>query len=228
MKFEERSFRATGTAIPRPEIFFSPDDRLLIVATPWGPRSAAKQAIDIITDYFLSSRGDQEMTSPFQRLANLSTTANNLRIATLLANDQICQTTNRDEYVAGLEIFASVQYQSELVWVQMGQPHLFLSRTQAAMVPMGIQLDLAAELGKPNSGLSFLPSHLVGLDPNPNLLTNSIRPQEGDQLVLLSKSWIAESFFPPSPKARELESLGQQISRDTNDPFWLGLWTLGD
>ena len=227
MRFQERSFKASPSSmIPRPEIFFSSDDRLLIVATPWGPRSVAKQAVDTISDYFLSSRGDQEMTSPFQRLANLSTTANNLRIATLLANDQIAQSVNRDEYVAGLEIFATVLHQSELVWVQMGQPHLFLSRANTTMIPMGVQMDLAAELGQPQSGLAFLPSHLVGLDPHPNLITNSIRPQTGDQLILLTKSWINEDFFSASESHRELEPLGRLITQTSPDPFWLGILSL--
>src|SRR5688572_90445 len=129
MKITERSY---GGKIfrPRPEIHLSPGGDLLIVATPWGPRSSAKKAIQVIQDHLQSARSDQEATSPFSHLTCLSPLANSLRAGIKLANDVIYSEDNKNEYISGVELFVFSRRGAEAVWAQVGFPAAYLDRLQ--------------------------------------------------------------------------------------------------
>ncbi len=221
-KFEERPYAGKNFR-PRPEILLDELSRLLIIATPWGPRAGARKVIDRMVEYLSLAREDREATSPFERLSCLSGLANNLRIATLLANEALYREDNRAEYRSGVELFAAVLDEQELVWLQAGSPHILLSRSGRTLMPIGSQIDLSFDLGN-ESILPPLPSQLLGLDISLNLNLNSFRARPDDQLVLLSHSYVPQSLFALESPNINLESLSQALAK--NDPhlaFWLGI-----
>ncbi len=106
MSFDQRSY--SGKIFrPKPECQYKDNERLLVVATPWGNRSGTRRAVDTVTEFFLANSGDSEATSPFRKLPQLSGVGNNLRIGVLLANEYLFNTENKDEFKNGAEFFAA-------------------------------------------------------------------------------------------------------------------------
>ncbi len=228
LRFEERPY-AGKTFRPRPEIYLDEAAQLLIVATPWGTRAAAKTTIERMTD-FLSTREDREATSPFERLSCLSTQANNLRISALLANEAIYREDNLQEYRSGVELFAAVVDDNEIVWIQSGNPQILLGRQNRSLLPLGSQVDLAFDLTPSGEKLfAPLPSQLLGLDTSLNLNINSFRAQPGDRVVLLSHSHLPEALFTMKEAQTDLDQLSRALARIYPDlAFWLGILTFAD
>lgn len=226
--FEERPY-AGKTFRPRPEIHVDEAAQLLIVATPWGARGAAKKVIERMTDYLSLARGDDEATSPFERLSCLSNQANNLRIATLLANEAVYREDNTQEYRSGVEVFAALLDENEIVWVQAGGPHILLGRPGRTLLPIGSNIDLAYDMSETDGELlAPLPSQLLGLDSSLNLNINSFRSHPGDRVVLLSYSHLPETLFSLQDNERTLESLSKRLATAQPDmAFWLGILTVG-
>jgi hypothetical protein len=225
LQFEERPYAGKNFR-PRPEILLDEPSQLLIVATPWGPRAAAKKVIDRMVDYLSLAREDREATAPFERLSCLSTQANNLRVAALLANEALYREDNRIEYRSGVELFAAIVDENELVWLQAGNPQILLSRLGRKLLPLGSQIDLAYDMSG-ETLLPPLPSQLLGLDTSLNLSLNSFRARIGDKLVLLSHSQMPENIFAIENGQTTLEAISAVLAKvDQNLAFWLGILTL--
>lgn len=223
MAFQERSY--SGKIFrPKPETYYSSELNLLIIATPWGSRTGAQKVIKIISDYLLSARNDEEVTSPFPRLACLSTMANNLRIGVLLANNYIYRNENKSEYISGVELYASICVEKEFVWLQLGHPAIFLFREGKNILPLGCPLDMSMDLSSKENILPPLPSQLLGLDTTCNLLINSFRPQKNDKFIFLSRSYIPSSFFVLGEENLNEEQISYLLADDNCEmPFWLGI-----
>ncbi len=223
MSFEERSY-SSHLFRPRPEVHVERDESLIIIATPWGPRGAARKAIQIIQDYYLSSRQDSEATSPFAKLTCLSPMANDLRIAVKLANDSIYHEDNKREFVSAIELFALARTKEEIVWTQIGQPFALLDRPQRPLTPLGTMQDLSVEFSVNAKALPPLPHKLLGLDNSSDFAIESFRPQYQDRLILISRSGLAPSLFALSPADRNLAQISEILSQDDVDlPFWAGI-----
>lgn len=227
LRFEERPYAGKNFR-PRPEIHLDESASLLIVATPWGARQSARTAIERMTDYLAFAREDREATSPFERLSCLSTQANNLRTAALLANEALYREDNKQEYRSGVELFAATVDESELVWLQAGNPQLLLGRPGRTLRPLGAQVDLAFDMSEGRELLPPLPSTLLGLDSSINLTLNSFRAQPGDRVVLLSHSYLPESLFAAKESETTLEAISRNLARIYPDlAFWLGILSVG-
>lgn len=225
-KFDERPY-AGRSFRPRPEIHLDPVTKLVIIATPWGPRASARKVIDRMTDYLSLAREDDEATSPFERLTCLSTQANNLRIAAMLANDALYRDDNRDEYRSGVELFAAQLSDNEIDWIQCGNPQILLGRSGRSVTPVGSQLDLSSDLSGPGGLLPALPSQLLGLDPSLNLNVNSFRARAGDRLILLSHSQPPDSVYSLKENAVTIDTLSRDLAKPHPDlAFWLGILTI--
>lgn len=225
--FSERPFSGT-TFRPRPEIYLDAETRTLIVATPWGSREAARRVIDRMTDYLSLAREDVEATSPFERLSCLSTHANRLRIATLLANESLYREENRTEYRSGVELFAAILEEDELVWLQAGNPQILLGRAGRKPLSLGSQIDLSFDLSEGTELLPGLPSQMLGLDSSLNLCLNSFRARPGDKLALISHSHLPDVVYTLGDDQLTLDSISRQIANASPDhAFWVGLLQLG-
>lgn len=226
LRFEERSYSG-NTFRPRPEIHLDPQSNLLIVATPWGSRSAARKVIDRMTDYLSLARDDKEATSPLQRLSCLSSQANNLRVAALLANEVLYRDDNQNEYKSGVELFAASLDENEVVWLQAGNPQILLGRGDRSLLPLGSQIDLAFDMSEGTELLPPLPSQLLGLDSSLNLTINSFRARAGDRIVLLSHSHLPRSVFDLKVQDMNLDGMSRTLASVHPDlAFWLGILTI--
>ncbi len=207
---------------PTPEIHT--DEKTLIVATPWGNRGSAKKTIDRILEYLVLCNEDREATTPFQRLSCLSAGANNLRIAALLANESVFREDNNTEYRNGTELFAMSLSEGELVWIQIGQPQILLVRKSRQVVTLGGAMDLSFDMSDGQELLPSLPNQLLGLDSSLNLTINSFRPQDADQIVLLSHSQLPREIYQLNSSEFELDGISQKLSKMSPQlAFWLGL-----
>jgi hypothetical protein len=222
MNFEERSFIGNTTSMPRPEIYFNAEEKLLIVATAWGNARGAKKFVETVSEHFLATRQDKDATSPFRRLEYLSTTANNLRISVLVGNEVLYREENRNEYRSGVELFVGSMREREVAWVQVGHPHILFCREGQPIMPLSVHLSLASEVS--TEPLPPLPNSLLGISPEPNLFVQSIRPQDGDSLLLLSRSWIPSELFSLAPEKRNFPGVSKALSGNGKEPYWLGLW----
>ncbi|OFZ10855.1 MAG: hypothetical protein A2Z20_03865 [Bdellovibrionales bacterium RBG_16_40_8] len=226
MSFIEKSY--SGKVFrPRPEILIENNLDLVIIATPWGPRSSAKKAIQVIRDYFLSSQQDEEATSPFSRLTCLSPLANDLRIAVKLANDTLYNEDNKNEYISGVELFVTARRLQEVAWIQIGYPFVLLNRPQRPLTPFGSQLDMSIEFSLSAKTLSPLPCKMLGLENNSDFSIESFRPNLNDQFVLVSRSGVPSEIFGLPAAERNLDKISHLLSKnDPSLPFWLGILNL--
>lgn len=212
---------------PKPEVVVDHALNSIIVAIPWGPRAAARKVIDRMLEYLTFAQQDLEATSPMQRLSCLSDAANNLRTATLLANDLLYRDDNRDEYRVGVELFAATLRQNEFSWVQVGGPHLLLSRAGQTVLPIGSQIDLAYDLST-DPLLPALPVQLLGLDSTTNLTINSFRARAGDKLLMVSHSRPPTELFALGSQQIDPDSIVRSLSTQQHDTaFWLGFLSIG-
>jgi hypothetical protein len=223
LTFEERPYSGTSFR-PRPEIHLDTQSNLLIVATPWGNRSSAKKVIDRMVDYLVLAREDREATSPFERLSCLSTDANNLRIATLLANEALYREDNKQEYHSGVEIFAAMLEDDEFVYLQAGCPQILLGRKGRTLLPLGSQVDLAFDLSIGNEILPPLPAQMLGLDSSVYMTINSFRARPDDKVILLSHSHLPETIFTMTGEEANLDHVSRTLAQKYPDlAFWLGI-----
>jgi hypothetical protein len=219
LAFSERPFSGT-TYRPRPEISIDADGKTLIVATPWGPREAARKVIDRMNDYLSLTKDDIEATSPFERLSCLSIHANRLRIATLLANESLFREENRNEYRSGVELFAGILEDDEFVFLQSGNPQILLSRAGKKPLPLGSQIDLSFDFSEGTDLLPGLPSQMLSL--------NSFRARPGDRIALISHSHLPDSVFALDSDDVTVDSLSRLMAgASPNHAFWVGVLQIG-
>lgn len=223
MRLDERSY--SGTLFrPRPEIHYNPTNNLLLIASPWGARSTAQRAIQIIESYIVSAQQDLESTTPYAQVNSQSTLMNHIRIAVKLANDSIYHAENKSEYTSGIELLALTKQNSEIAWIQIGHPYLILDRPQKNFVPLGSMQDLSMEWSSGTQSLSPLPNKLLGLDPQLEFSAESFRLLPHDRLICISRSHLPSGFYSLSSEERNLESISTLLSKDDFEmPFWIGV-----
>ena len=227
MTIHERSYSGQLYR-PRPEIHIEGQGELVVVATPWGPRSSAKKAIQVIQDYLLSSQQDEEATSPFSRMTCLSPLANDLRIAIKLANDIIYNEDNKNEFISGIELFVMAKNDQEVVWAQIGYPYLFLDRPHRPLISIGSQLDLSTEFSRGHETLAPLPSKLLGLETSSDFAIETFRPAAQDRFILLARSGSPAALYNLPESKRSLDQISTLLSNENPElPFWLGIFDVG-
>lgn len=226
LSFTSRPFAGSDSR-PTPEVHIDTSVNTLIVAVPWGSRESARKVIDRMVEYLSFASQDREATSPLPRLSCLSNAANNLRTATMLANDMLYREDNSDEYRAGVELFAATLSQNELSWVQVGGPHILLGRGSQPLLPLGATVDLALDLNATGEKLPALPAQLLGLDSHVNMTINSFRARPKDHLLLLSHSRTPETLFSWKSDALNPDKIVRALSQhDAHTAFWLGLLSI--
>jgi hypothetical protein len=213
---------------PRPEIHCDAEGDVCIVATPWGPRSAARKAIQSVIDFLHSSRSDEEVTSPFQTMTCLSPMGNNLRIALMLANDLVFREENRSDYQAGVELLAIARVGNEALLAQIGGPHVLLDRPGLDMQILSAGIDLSVHHSSAQYILPPLPNHLLGIASTSNFSVQSFSITTADRLVLVHRTLLPARIQVLDREDRNLTAISQCFSRQSAQmPFWLGILELG-
>jgi len=225
MEFEERSY-AGNRIRPRPEYQHLSAENMIVVATPWGPRAAAKNTIKTVTDFVTTHYRDPDATSPFPRIPALSEVANTIRIGALIANDELVRKENREEFRVGVEFFAAMKKNREVSWIQIGQPHVILLRRGRSPLTLSSNIDLSMDADAKKAP-DPLPGDSLGLQSIPPLFLNTFRFQTGDQLLLLNYTWPPRSLYQIPESHWDVEGVTQVLVNSNKDePFWIGLWKL--
>lgn len=210
---------------PKPEVHFEASLNTLIIAIPWGPRAGARKVIDRILEFLAFASQDKEATSPLPKLSCLSDSANNLRIAALLANDMLYREDNREEYHVGVELIALTLSGNELSWVQVGGPNVLLARDNQTLMSLESKTDLSIDCSDKKNAhpLTPLPGQLLGLDSNVNVSVNSFRARAKDRLILLAHSQPPSVVYSWTQADLDLDTMVRAVA--TSAPqraFWLG------
>lgn len=223
MKIQGRPHRADQIR-PEPEYRLDSETNLLVIVTPWGPRSVAKKTLSIISESYAITKSDNEATTPYAKLSCLSNEANALRSAVLLANDTLYREENKNEFSCGVELFAASFVDNEFVWVQVGQPHVLLSRKNGLLLPLGSCVDLSVDLSSGDEILPALPNQMLGVDNSLNLNMNSFRVQAGDRLIFLSHSAPPHVLYNTSMENLSLDQLTSRLAQAApKSAFWIGV-----
>ena len=211
---------------PRPNVETSVHEieNLVVAGTSWGNHDALKYLNDTVKDFLAASIGDHEATSPFARLPSLSAAENNLRSAVLVANDSIWQKCNKEVYTSSCEAMIIHTHNSEMAWIQIGQPHLLLVRG-GRLFPLEVAMDLSIDY----KNSTPLPSRLIGLERAWDLEVKSMALGEDDALILLARSLIPPTFFTQSYDPKQPEKIVDDlfelaVQDDQKTPFWLSLF----
>ncbi len=209
---------------PTPEVFFEDKGTLCIAATPWGQRTAAKKAIEVVVDYFSSASTDWESTSPFDKILCLSPTANNLRAAVMLANEAIYSELNSSEYKSACEIFVGARIDNEFSFVQVGQPQVYLGQPGLPIQPLATGSDLSTCLSPQGIQLPPVPRLLMGIEKSVNLTVQSYPLDKNNKVILLSRSLTPPRFLSIEHFNISIDYLADSlIQQDERMPFWLGV-----
>ncbi len=225
MALQHRSY---GGKIFRPRPLIHEEDHLVVIATCWGPGDQTQGMVNDVVKSVTAAMGDVEATSHFEYLTCLSDQANFLRIATLLANENIFRGENNAEFISGYELTVILRHQNQLSWAQVGGPHLLIRRQGGLLMPLTTQLDASSEvLASPS--LAPLPQWLLGLDSTCQVNCGDVKFDGKDQLVLASSNHLAKALFTEtSVENLTLEKVTKWIIQENPErPFWLGLLPLG-
>lgn len=114
--------------IPHPLLKQNLEFHFSIFSTPWGTPEATQIAFDEIEQYLTASLQDSEVTSPFERFEFFDKETNELRISTLLANEKIYRTLNRDEYSSACEITTIFLKNHRLYYSSCGGHEILIKR----------------------------------------------------------------------------------------------------
>lgn len=221
MKILERSYGGK-LFIPRPILHEDSTRNLLLILTPWGNPQGSKKAMEKMVEFLETSTQDEDITSPFDRLESLSKTANNLRIATLIANDYLYKDFNKEEYLGGCEIACVQAKNSEVCVVTVGSVTPYILQNNSLPSPLMYQVSLAQDFEK-NRNLPPLPSHMLGVNNNLNINIQSFRKQPQSELLLVNRVSIPVELYTQWPKPFELDEIALSLAKSNAEmPFWLG------
>lgn len=208
---------------PRPEIICDPDDAFVAVGTPWGEREVVNETLLHLRDLVLSSQGDLDITSPFEKVESLSSLGNQMKTAFRLTNEKILNEQNNGEYTVGMEVFAASKDHNLFVWGSLGSYHLLLNRAGSPLYLLDTHHDLTFELGKNSPLCPPLPCTLLGLHPTLQIPIQSLRLQPNDQFFILQRSYLPPQLWTLPPESRTLPNLVDLLAKDNPDlPFWIG------
>lgn len=223
MVLSERSY-STSAFRPKPIIHWEAHNQLLIVATNWGSTEAAQKIIAGITKYVTATQDDVEVTTPFASLTQFTAQTNSLRVACQIVNEMIYRGDNKNEFLGGAELCLLLKEKSQLSWLQVGQPHIFVKRKNSPLQPFAISPDLSFDCPPHQTDLIPLPKDLVGVESTctPNVGNFLIYP--GDEVLLVSRSEIPNGLCADPNSKLDLAEITQVLSLQyPKSPFWLGL-----
>jgi hypothetical protein len=207
---------------PKTQIFFDKSSQLLICVTPWGPSSIAEKVCEYIKNYMIMADEDSELTMVYAKKETLHQKGNTLRMAVIMASEKIYASFNKDEYIAGFEIFAAIPDGALWTYVSCGQPSLVLYRENLGIIPITHSVDLNILIPK-QSILDPLPNNLLGLGQHPPIDYGSLSLQKNDRLALVSRTYLPNEFYKIRDAEFNQEQISNVLAQDNQElPFWLG------
>ncbi len=224
-ELKERSF-SSEIFRPKPKYHLSSQKRTMALLTLWGSDEISSQNIfeEIESQYnFLSE--DVERTHPLPKLQSLSPAENNMRTAVISANQNIFNSLNQSEYVAGFELIYVTIEGNICTCVQIGQPSLLLDSAEVGLQSISPAIDLSFNYYSANKkDLAPLPHSLLGIHEDISFHPFSFRFHAKDRLIFLSRNGIPCAWFSTKREDRNLDHLSRlAVQEKPQSPFWLAL-----
>lgn len=224
MKMKHRCFSGNNIR-PQPEILINENLQIFAIATPWGPQNETKKILDFIVQNYENFCEDAEKTNVYKKLMSLSEEENLLRALFLSCNEWIYNEQNAGkEYNFGYELVCGNVKNGKLIFIQAGQPFIYLDRPDTPLQALGHILDFSALFFKGGKRLPPLPSTLVGLHPDNHFSVFSFPVMPGDRLIFISRDFVANSVLDIPREDRNIDHLLSVLMEENeNTPLWLGL-----
>lgn len=215
MKFQERSYNSKVMR-PKPLVHRDESVGLILMMTPWGSQEACQRVMDHVIQHLLIAKQDAELTTAFQNILSLSDEANDLRVATLMANDFIFRGINTEKYNLVVEtLFLSVNSR-HVAWCQMGCPHLFLKKHNQTAQPVSFNPETKKEMSE-----FPMPMQFLGSEPTVAPRCGDLYLDKSDELIMLSSSTVPPAIWTLE-SSQGLEAWTQSLVDGYElQPFWL-------
>lgn len=221
MKIEERNYN-TKQFRPTPKIYKSNEMDLITIVTAWGEGGLAENINNEISKFIFAAQGDFEATSPFEFNSALSKDSNNLRMATLIANDMIYRSENRDDLHTCYEMIVLFKKKNQLSWVQVGNPNLVLLRDLATPLSFSPPPSTSYE-----SKVISLPNQFFGTEMHCYFQVGTIEIKETDKLLLFTENKLSPENWTLKSSEWNLNTfVKNQIKFDDENPFWMAIVNL--
>ncbi len=223
MRLRERSYSGRS-ARPKPIVREEFGGEFWVIATSWGNADAGMPVVEEIVKYVSATRGDVEVTSPFEFMSCYTSEANALRVAALLSNDRLYRGENKIEYNSLVEVVALWKTDRQLSWVQCGSSQLFMKKPGQDLHPLCVSNDQMRDVLGIHAEASPLPAAGLGLESSCPLSIGSCVMEEEDQIILFSSSKIPRDIWQLTDSEIDLQKIINKIGSQMEDqPFWLGI-----
>ncbi|MFK8138243.1 MAG: hypothetical protein AB8E15_07790 [Bdellovibrionales bacterium] len=222
MKFTQHSFYSNDCNFPKVNSNWSEKDELLLINLAWGDRSIVGNIESQFSDYYLSTKDDNEATSPFEKILHLPTMTNNLIIGLKLVNESVYKETNKEQFVNGLESLAFHQNKEMMSWVSVGEFQVYVKKAKAKSPSLYFSnSNLASEF---DSDLPPLPKDLVGTQMQADVKYQHLSKTSGDTVVIVKSNKNLSHAIESVDKFEDASQIAKKINKlypDTS--FWIGL-----
>lgn len=162
---------------PETQIHSLLNDNLLIYVRLWSGRDSEEKVIDEILRYLSAADADLEVTTPFDHIESLSSLANVVRVALLLANEAL-YIENKEKYSQGFEIAICYKNNKEISMGSIGRFSFSANKTNKEF--------LIYESGGGMDDLTLLPTALLGLEREPEVHCASVSTRDLNSLQVSS------------------------------------------
>jgi len=231
MTLQERSFMGK-IFHPKPKCYLSSNKKLIAVITPWGQEAIDTKEVfeEIENQYSLLSK-DKEKTRPFDILTHLTEIENDMRTTIIQVNQNIFNSSNKDEYSIGFELLFGVVSENTFTFIQVGNPLLLIDKPHQDLQSLGVVMD--SSLRRHTNTLQQLgavpplPYQLLGVYEDISVHSYFIRFHPQDRVIFLSRNNIPSNWFRVKRENRTLDYLSAKAGEiNPNLPFWLGILQL--
>ena len=224
MELDHRCFSGKNFR-PKPEILINKDLQMFAIITPWGPAFQTKKVLEFLVQNYESFSVDEEKTNIYSKLHSLSEEENILRSLLLSCNEWIFNEQNGGKnYNFGYELVCGSFTNEKLVFLQAGQPFIYLDRPEIPLQSLGSVLDFSGLFSVKGQRLPPLPSTLMGIHPDTHFSVFSFPVHREDRLIFISRDFIPGSILETPRKNRNLDYFSSVLTEENDQsPFWLGV-----
>ncbi len=151
------------------------DGELTIFMRPWGSQDYNQKFVDEISHYLSTAQADVEITSPFDNIENVTSLANKVRVAILLAHDHFFKIENATSFAVGFECAVLLKNKNETAWAAVGRFNI-LKRSGKHCFAISIA-------GTDQDEQILLPVDLLGVERDFELRCGSVLVHDEDLIV---------------------------------------------
>lgn len=184
MNYETQSQNG-ALKLPQTTVFSEMSSDLLIFIRSWCGDDLQQKVLNEITRYLSATDADLEVTSPFEYVENLSSIANKVRVALLMANEALYG-ENKEQYKYGYEVAICFKKSNEVCIASVG-------RFSFNYQKKGKVLQLYESAGFADD-LTLLPSQLLGIEKSLEIKINSISKTDLETVEIKS-NFDADTYW---------------------------------